>query len=97
MRGDDYCIISGAQKIILGMLNVNTNTPLATFTGSSSNNMLFSGRNNQINVGLQEIYLSGLENILGFYNFDRILLADNQTDFSPIQSGNNWRYVRSPK
>ena len=35
--------------------------------------------------------------LLAMYNFDRILLTDSQTDFTPIQTGKNRSYLRRPR
>jgi hypothetical protein len=66
VKGDDYCIIttSAGKKIMLGVLNMNTNTPLLSFTGSSSSGMIFTGLNNKIYLSLQQSVLSGLDNLL---------------------------------
>ncbi len=37
------------------------------------------------------------QSLIGLYNFDRIVLADTNKDFSAIQSGKNREYMRRPR
>lgn len=37
------------------------------------------------------------DNLIWLYNFDKIIIADSESDFMPIQSGKNRSYLRRPR
>lgn len=78
-----YIINKTTNPFIIDIQNTN----LTWFTRS------LSWRNTNISFD-KNIYWTWL---IWFYNFDKILIADSEKDFMPIQSGKNRSYLRRPR
>lgn len=101
-KWNDSCIIedsSTTEKFVIAIKNINTAT-LLFWTGDMINSWIITDRNYlSQDIKILSPSLTSItwtvdinNNLIWFYNFDKIKIADSESDFSIFQGENWWKY-----
>lgn len=101
-KGNDSCIIedsSTTEKFVVAIKNINTAT-LVFRTWDMTSSWIITDRNYlSQDIIILAPFLTNItwtininDNLIWFYNFDKIKIADSESDFGIFQGENWWKY-----